>query len=218
MSVRLSSAHYPQSNGRAEVAVKTAKRLIRANTGPGGTLDSNNMALAILQYLNTPLKGTDKSPTQLATGRQLRDGVPTGRWHLRVDRQWGKTLHRCEMQMGEDGNSQACRSTPRNLPTLTPGMRVRVQNQATNVWDRAGLVVEAKPYRQYTVRLDGSGRLTLRNRRHLRPCHSPLPQGRQVRDDRDTSAPTPHQPAAITPQPRTSSRASRRPQWLDDYV
>ena len=52
----------PQLNGRAEVAVKTAKRLIMANTGFGGTLESNSIALAMLQYLNTPLKGTDKSP------------------------------------------------------------------------------------------------------------------------------------------------------------
>lgn len=36
VSVRISSAQYPKSNGRAEVAVKTAKRLIRANTGTGG--------------------------------------------------------------------------------------------------------------------------------------------------------------------------------------
>ena len=31
---RISSAHYAQSNGRAEVAVKSAKRLLRSNIGP----------------------------------------------------------------------------------------------------------------------------------------------------------------------------------------
>ena len=35
---RLSSAHFPQSNDRAEVAVKTAKRLLMSNTGPSGSL------------------------------------------------------------------------------------------------------------------------------------------------------------------------------------
>merc|ERR1712082_202861 len=34
---RLSSAYYPHSNCRAELAVKTAKRLLRDNMGPGGT-------------------------------------------------------------------------------------------------------------------------------------------------------------------------------------
>ena len=37
--MRLSSAHFPQSNGRAEVAVKGTKRLLRSNTGPGVNLD-----------------------------------------------------------------------------------------------------------------------------------------------------------------------------------
>ena len=33
VKVRLSSAHYHQSNGRAEVGVKSMKRLLRGNTG-----------------------------------------------------------------------------------------------------------------------------------------------------------------------------------------
>ena len=34
---RVSSAYYPKSNGRAEVAVKSAKRLLRSNVGPTGS-------------------------------------------------------------------------------------------------------------------------------------------------------------------------------------
>ena len=36
---RVSSVGFPQLNGRAEVAVKTAKRLLVSNTGPTGSLD-----------------------------------------------------------------------------------------------------------------------------------------------------------------------------------
>ena len=36
---RVSSFGFPQSNGRAEVAVKTAKCLLVSNTGPTGSLD-----------------------------------------------------------------------------------------------------------------------------------------------------------------------------------
>ncbi|XP_042224308.1 uncharacterized protein LOC121868104 [Homarus americanus] len=76
VAVRLSSAQYPQSNGRAEAAVKTAKRVLLNNTGANGSLDEDKVSLALLQYLNTPLRGADKSPAHLATGRQLHDGVP----------------------------------------------------------------------------------------------------------------------------------------------
>ena len=38
----VSSAHLPQSNGRAEVAVKSVKSLLMSNTGPTGSLDHNH--------------------------------------------------------------------------------------------------------------------------------------------------------------------------------
>ncbi|XP_045127589.1 uncharacterized protein LOC123514057 [Portunus trituberculatus] len=110
---RLSSAQYPQSNGRAEAAVKTAKRIIRANTGNGSSLDTDKTSLAVLQYLNTPLRSVNKSPAQLATGRQLRDGVPTARRHYKVDRHWGRTLREREVKMGEEGNTLMATCTPR---------------------------------------------------------------------------------------------------------
>ena len=47
---RLSSVVYPQSNGRAELAVKTVKRIVNGNTGPQGSFDNDNVARAILQY------------------------------------------------------------------------------------------------------------------------------------------------------------------------
>ena len=213
VAARLSSAQYPQSNGRAEAAVKTAKRIIKANTGSGGTLDTDKASLALLQYLNTPLREINKSPAQLAAGRQLRDGVPTARWHLKVDRHWGGMLRRREVQMGEAGDTLMANSTPRRLPPIAPGTRVRVQNQASNVWDRTGLVVEALPYRQYTIRLDGSGRVSLRNRKHLRPTLTPaLPEA-------TSGAPSTTSPPATPPPPLPHPRRqTKRPGWLNDYV
>ena len=35
-------------------------------------------------------------------------------------------------------------------------------------WDRPGVIVEVGDYRQYLVKMDGSGRISLRNRRHLK--------------------------------------------------
>ena len=47
---RLSLAGYPQSNGRAELGVKTSKRIIFDNTNQDGSLNNDNAARTILQY------------------------------------------------------------------------------------------------------------------------------------------------------------------------
>ena len=59
----------------------------------------------------------------------------------------------------------------KNLPSLEIADKVRVQNQhGPNPlkWDKTGIVVEKKDYDQYIVKMDGSGRVTLRNRKFLR--------------------------------------------------
>ena len=45
---RLSSAEYPQSNGRSELGVKAAKRIFFENVSPNDTIDNNKVARAIL--------------------------------------------------------------------------------------------------------------------------------------------------------------------------
>ena len=72
----LSESHYPQSNGRAEAAVKTAKRLLCNNTERGGMVDMEGVALALLQYRNTNLLGVGYSPAQMLFGRRLKDTLP----------------------------------------------------------------------------------------------------------------------------------------------
>ena len=77
---RLSSAHYPQSNGRTEVAVKTAKRLLQENISRSGHLNTGKVSRAQLQYHNTPGRGTaGESPARIIFGRDLRDSLPIPR-------------------------------------------------------------------------------------------------------------------------------------------
>ena len=59
----------------------------------------------------------------------------------------------------------------RDLPPLSIGDAVLVQNQLGNSprrWDRRGVIVEVLPHRQYKVMMDGSRRISLRNRKFLR--------------------------------------------------
>ena len=70
-------------------------------------------------------------------------------------------------------------------PPLVSGDHVFVQNQHgpfPTKWDKSGIVVEVKNHDQYLVKVTGTGRITLRNRRflrkyknhpHLQVSHSP---------------------------------------------
>ena len=53
-----------------------------------------------------------------------------------------------------------------NLKPLKAQTPVRVQENGS--WTKTGKVVEVLPYRKYRIRMDGSGRLTIRNRRFIK--------------------------------------------------
>ena len=72
----LSSAYLPHSNGRAEIAVKSGKRLLRDNVGRGGNLDNDRFMRAVMQYRNTSMQDSRRSPAQMVFGRQMRDFLP----------------------------------------------------------------------------------------------------------------------------------------------
>ena len=60
-----------------------------------------------------------------------------------------------------------------SLPSLSPGQSVLIQNQygkegTARRWDRSGTVIEDLGCSNYRIRVDGSGRLTERNRQFLR--------------------------------------------------
>ena len=73
---RMLSAHHPQSNGRAKLAVKSMKRLLGSCTGSGGNLDTDEFLQAILMYRNTPDPTCGPSPSELVFGRMLQYTLP----------------------------------------------------------------------------------------------------------------------------------------------
>ena len=59
----------------------------------------------------------------------------------------------------------------KRLPQLSVGDHVRIQNQVGPhplKWDKTGIVIAVRQFDQYAIRVDGSGRVTLRNRKFLR--------------------------------------------------
>ena len=169
---RLSSAYYPQSNGRAEAAVKTSKRLIEGNTGRNGNLETDKVARGLLQYRNTPLKVGGKSPAQLLFGRSLRDNLPQRLADLNVNHHWTSTLRQRERDMSknmEKSKAHHDKIHMKDHDALSLGTAVVCQNTQNKKWDRSGTIVERHDHRQYAVRMDRSGRVSLRNQIHLRP-------------------------------------------------
>ena len=65
---------------------------------------------------------------------------------------------------------------------LVVGDCVRVQNQTGPhplKWDKTGIIIEVRQFDQYVVKVDGSGRVTLRNKKFLRkyiPALTPPPR------------------------------------------
>ena len=177
----ISSVAFPHSNCRAQVGVKTCKRLIMNNTEPNGELEVAKFQRAVLQYRNTP------DQDMIVFGRCVRDLIPVLLGKYTLQQAWTDNAGLRESALRKRHLRAAERLTAhtKRLPPLRVGDHVRIQNQFGSEslkWDKTGVVVEVKQHDQYVIRVDGSGRVTLRNRKFLRrfrlyepSIHCPVP-------------------------------------------
>ena len=194
---RKSSAYFPQSNGRAELAVKKVKRFLPSCIGRTGTLNTDKFLQGMLQIRNTPDSDCKLSPAQIVFGRPLRDAFSFVNRQNKFENAsihpiW-KDAWKCKesamrvrfTKTVEDSNKHS-----HQLPKLSVGDAVFVQNQTGPLkWDRFGTVVECRAYDQYLIKIHGTGRITPRNRKFLRkytlPDSPPTGSGLQFRDMED---------------------------------
>lgn len=66
-----SSPRHPKANGKAELAVKIAKALLRK-----ASRDSTDPWKAILHWRNTPTENMDNSPAQRLMSCRLKTSIP----------------------------------------------------------------------------------------------------------------------------------------------
>ena len=138
-------------------------------------MDNDKVARAVLQYRNTPIQGIGLSPAQMLLHRNLRDELPARPHYYKPHPEWvtaasqrEQSLYKRDAKLIEGYNSNA-----HTLPKLNVGDEVTLQNKNKR-WDRTGKIIEALDNRQYRIKVDGSGRVTVRNRRFIRRINIPV--------------------------------------------
>ena len=144
---RNSLAYNPHSNSRAEIGVKTVKRMMRQNIDSDGSILNSRFLNALLTYKNTPDRDMMMSPAEIVLGRQLNDFFPNGVTDF-VSRHtpWSEMLSLREAALstrrGADDNKW--NEHTKRLLDLEIGDHVSVQNCHGNNplrWDKQGVVV-----------------------------------------------------------------------------
>ncbi len=139
---------------------------------PNGTLDNNRAARSMLLHRNTPMHESDLSPAEIIFGRPIHDHFPQAR---EIRHEWNDIRSKREKTFSEKTLKNEAfynRTAAKNKKPLLIGDPVAIQDDihGKRRWQHTGTVVESEPdIRQYMVKVDGSNRITRRNRRHLRP-------------------------------------------------
>ena len=122
---------------------------------------------------------THRSPTSILVLHKfsfianIRGYIPTRPSHYELHKEWVISAQQKEPHISQR-NIKLCEcynTTSHELQELPVGTSVVIQNQGgrySRKWDRTDWLVEVLPNCHYRERMDGSGRITLRNRRFPR--------------------------------------------------
>lgn len=174
---RLTSVAFAHANTRAELAMKSAKRLLRDHMSPTGGMDNGAVTRAVLTHRSTPDRDTGLSPAYFLLSRQLRGFLPSKSYYLPpvplashkdLSSTWEDIAEWRELALAKrSAKEQEKRvSYVKRHSPLELGEHVMVQNQTCN---------QSLPWaKRYKCCLTGSRRITLHNRKFLRkfiPLH-----------------------------------------------
>ena len=156
-----SSPTLPKTNGKAEAAVKAAKKIIRGAKG-----DDEKIALGLNAFRNQCKEGEVPSPSELAYGRLRREPLPMS--------QSERCQRQREMESGMQRRENARREytrrynqRARSLKPFDVGERVVVQDRQKR-WTLPGTISEGPTEdRDYLVAMDNGG-VWRRNRELIR--------------------------------------------------
>lgn len=212
-----SSPHFQSSNGEAERAIQTVKKLWRK---------FDDKYLSLLNYRKTPLESVNLSPAQLLMGRRPRNNLPT-RTELLKSRNTRQNLNQQMKDIKEKQKLYYDRRHVKELPRLDIGDPVRVappENSNTKEWKPATVVEQHKQPRSYVVEFNNNQRLR-RNRKHLRRANANANRVPELEEELDIASDSEimHDPpnmlqtttTADKPVVTSSGRVVRKPERLD---
>ena len=171
---KTSSPRYPQSNGKAENAVKVCKALLKK-----ARADNKDPLLAFLDWRNTPSEGLGTSPVQRLMGRRTLLPTHTRLLEPKVDSQTGDKLAKRKAIQEQRYNKKSQPIAP-----LQPGRAIRMKLPGDTKWS-LGSCVKILPNRSYEVEV--AGRRYRRNRRQLRTTAETPPSTLATRSSAQSS-------------------------------
>ena len=142
-----SSPRHLQSNGKAENAVRTVKRLFTKCHAAGVSKFQ-----ALLDWRNTPSEGIDSSPAQRLLGHRCKTLLPTLGSLLAPD--FSSTNEANKLRDRKERQRRYYNRGKRTLSPVKPGETVRVCSN-TGTWKQAECLREVAP-RSYDVQIDGA--------------------------------------------------------------
>ncbi|KAK7584247.1 hypothetical protein V9T40_008790 [Parthenolecanium corni] len=196
---RISSPHYPQSNGLAERNVATVKNILMKCAK-----DNSDPYLALLNWRNTPRSQTLQSPNERLMSRQTKTLLPVSSENLQP-----KIVSNVPDSLSAARQQQKLyadrRATPQ--PSFQQGESVLVQ-EGSRYWVR-GRIVEVLPEpRSYKVETE-SGQIFRRNSSFIR--HSSLPFFRKPTSNYTSANQTDQAPSSsIASRPRRTIKPPQR--------
>ena len=163
-----SSPGNSKANGKAESAVKTAKRMFRKCKD-----SSSDVYLALLDHRNTPTQGLLSSPAQRLFSRRTKTLLPTASSLLRPEVVDHKHTKR-DLKRNQDKQADYYNKHTRELSTLEEGDTVRLQpfKLGQKEWTK-GTVLQRLDERSY--RIETPTGIVRRNRQHIKPTNAPTP-------------------------------------------
>jgi hypothetical protein len=195
-----SSPRYPQSNGKAESAVKIAKKLmIRAdetNTDP---------FLALLEWRNTPSEQLNRSPAQLILGRRTRTCLPI--CNKKLDTPTSKAASQALVK-AKARQAYYYNRNAKERPPLEKGDTVRVKFDDRPEWRKAE-IDKVLPHRSYEVRFE-DGTVRRRTSKHVRFSPEPPIVFDDFYDDSDPPPSANRQPTPSLPSASSNAGENRR--------